>query len=346
MKKTPWKKILSSALTCFVIALAVFLVFRGNYQEILENLSKAPLWGTAVLFALAAAYQAAEAGICMALVRARLPGFSYRDAVGVTFLGVFGNVATCAVGSIPMQSYRLHQCGLTIGHGIGMMTMEYVFHKASIVLYATVMLIWQGGWLREACPDLSKYLVAGYGVCIVIITALVLVSTWGKMKALALRLLWSLPETEAWERRKSAWAANLESLYAESRNVLKSRGICRRVLLLNAMKLFCLYSAVYFSLRFLGIPALPMGRVQLLAALMLMISSALPNIAGVGPAEFTFLLLFTPFMTAAQASSALILYRTATYFFPFLLSIAVIAAGGGVLRLPPDTASPPHGERH
>ena len=87
MKKTPWKKILSSALTCFVIALAVFLVFRGNYQEILENLSKAPLWGTAVLFALAAAYQAAEAGICMALVRARLPGFSYRDAVGVTFLG-------------------------------------------------------------------------------------------------------------------------------------------------------------------------------------------------------------------------------------------------------------------
>ena len=153
MKKTPWKKILSSALTCFVIALAVFLVFRGNYQEILENLSKAPLWGTAVLFALAAAYQAAEAGICMALVRARLPGFSYRDAVGVTFLGVFGNVATCAVGSIPMQSYRLHQCGLTIGHGIGMMTMEYVFHKASIVLYATVMLIWQGGWVRRLYCD-------------------------------------------------------------------------------------------------------------------------------------------------------------------------------------------------
>lgn len=317
---------MSSFLTFTVIFLAVFLVFRRNYQEILENLRGVPVWGTAVLLALAAAYQAAESGICMALVRARLPEFSYRDAVEVTFLGVFGNVATCAAGSIPMQSYRLHQCGLTVGHGIGMMTMEYVFHKASILLYATAMLIWQGGWLREACPDLSTYLAFGYGVCIVIITALVLLSTWEKMKALALRLLQFLPKTEKWERWKSTWAANLESLFAESRNVLKSRGSCRKVLLLNAIKLFCLYSAVYFSFRFLGIPGLSMGRVQLLAALMLMISSALPNIAGVGPAEFTFLLLFTPFMTGAQASSALILYRTATYFFPFLLSVGVIAA--------------------
>ena len=102
MKKTPWKKVLSSALTCFVIALAVFLVFRGNYQEILENLSKAPLWGTAVLFALAAAYQAAEAGICMALVRARLPGLPQPAA-------------------LPNQHYR----GVQYNRGL----MEHILHR-------------------------------------------------------------------------------------------------------------------------------------------------------------------------------------------------------------------------
>ncbi len=325
VKKLSWKNVIRTLAPLLAAGTAVFLVFRGNYQEILDNLRGVSPGKAAFLFALAAAFQMAESGICLALVRARLPGFSFRDAVEVTFLGVFGNVATCAVGSIPMQSYRLHQCGLTVGHGIGMMTMEYVFHKTSILLYATVMLVWQGRWLREACPGLSRYLAIGYGVCIVVIAALVLLSTWGKMKAFALRLLQFLPETEKWEKRKAEWAYNLESLYGETQHVLKSKGCCRKVLLLNAGKLFCLYSAVFFSFRFLGIDALTMGRVQLLAALMLMISSALPNVAGVGPAEFTFLLLFTPFMSGAQASSALLLYRTATYFFPFLLSIAVIA---------------------
>ena len=61
----------------------------------------------------------------------------------------------------------------------------------------------------------------------------------------------------------------------------------------------------------------------LLAALMLLITSALPNVAGVGPMEFAFLLLFAPWADTAIASSALVLYRVATYFFPFLLSVIV-----------------------
>jgi len=327
MKKQQWKNAAGTLLTVLVIGLAMFLVFRGNYREILDNLRQVKPWQAASLFALAAGYQAAEAAIGMLLVRSRLPDFTYRQAVDVTLLGVFGNVATFAVGSIPMQSYRLYQYGLDVGSGVGMMTMDYVFHKTTILLYATAMLLAQGVWLRDACPDLAPYLVIGYAVCILIIMALVLVSTWGKMKALALWLIGKLPSGKKWDGKKAAWAANLESLYTESQNVLKDRGRCVKIFLLNAGKLFCLYTAVYGSFRFLGITALPLGRVQLLASLMLMISSALPNVAGVGPAEFTFLLLFSRFMGEAEVSSALILYRTATYFFPFLLSAASVLAG-------------------
>lgn len=260
MKKQKWKNIAGSLLTVLVIALAVFLVFRGNYQEILQNLRGVSIRGTLFLFALAIAYQAAECGIGMTLIRARLPEFRYWQALDVTFLGVFGNVATFAVGSIPMQSYRLYQYGLSVGHGIGMMTVEYIFHKTSILLYATVMLLLQGFWLRETCPDLAGYLVIGYAVCIVIIAVLALVCTWEKMKSLALRLLQLLPKSEKWEKRKAEWAANLESLYSETQNVLQSRGCCRKVFLLNIVKLFCLYSAVFFSFRFLGIEGLSLWR--------------------------------------------------------------------------------------
>lgn len=39
--------------------------------------------------------------------------------------------------------------------------------------------------------------------------------------------------------------------------------------------------------------------------------------------EFAFLLLFAPWADTAIASSALVLYRVATYFFPFFLSVIV-----------------------
>ena len=76
-------------------------------------------------------------------------------------------------------------------------------------------------------------------------------------------------------------------------------------------------------MKMLGISGPAFWQVQLLTALMHLISNALPNVAGVGPVEFAFVLIFSHYMEYAQASSALILYRVATFFFPFVLSIFV-----------------------
>ena len=320
MKKTDWKRIAAGLLVLLLAGLTVYLVFRNHYREILASLRSVSPAGAAVLFALAALYQAFEALVCRELVRARLAEFSYLEALEVTFLGVFGNVATFAVGSIPLQSCRLHQSGLTVGHGVGIMTVDYIFHKLTILLYAVAMLLLQGRWFSAACPGLSGYLAAGCAICALVSAALVLVCTWERVKSLALRCIGLLPETEKWAQRKASWRANVESLYGEAQHVLKNRSCCGKALALNILKFLCLYAAVFLSIRLVGGPALPFWRVQLLSSVMVLISSALPNVAGIGPAEFSFLLIFSQCMDYALASSALLLYRAATYFFPFAVS--------------------------
>lgn len=320
MKKSHWKYLL----TILLVLLVLFLVFRENYQEILQNLRGVPVWAAALLFGLALLYQIMESAVCTCLVRTRLPDFPFRQACTVTFLGVFGNVATFAAGSIPMQSVYLHSYGLRVGQGIGIMTVEYIFHKLSILLYAAVMLVLQGRWLQSDGPDLFRYLALGFGLCAVIIAALILLCTWERLKNLALRGIALLPDTERWSCRKEAWRTDLEALYVEARHIWQNRACCGQVLLLNVGKLFCLYLTAYLSFRFLAIPVPSLWRVQLLAALMLVITSALPNVAGVGPTELAFLMIFAHYMSHAQASSALVLYRTATYFFPFLVSVLVL----------------------
>lgn len=71
----------------------------------------------------------------------------------------------------------------------------------------------------------------------------------------------------------------------------------------------------------LGVPCPAFARMQLLSALMLLITSVLPNVAGAGPTEFAFLMIFSPHVGGDAALTALLLYRLVTYYLPFLVSI-------------------------
>ena len=123
--------------------------------------------------------------------------------------------------------------------------------------------------------------------------------------------------------RRKKWAGSLTQLNREAKKVLLVPSLAVKGIAVSLAKLFVLYTIPYAALRLLGCTALTFGQAQLLAALMLLITNALPNVAGVGPMEFAFLLLFAPWSDTTVVSSALVLYRVATYFFPFLLSVIV-----------------------
>lgn len=321
--KKRWHVVCTSLLTLTAMTALVLSVLLKNDRHILESLGGISAKGIWMLLMLGIGYQALEAAVCRVLVGSRLSGFSFRQAVDVTFLGVFGNVSTLAAGTIPMQSYYLHRAGLHIGSGVGIMTLEYVFHKASVLLFTTVMLLWQRKWLAETMQGLARYIVSGYAICFAIIGGLVLLCTWDKIRDGACWLVAKLPEGGKWGRRKKLWKENVTLLYQEAQTLLHDRPCRRKAFVLNMLKLFELYAIPFVCLRLLEVPAPSLLRVELLTALMHLIANALPNVAGVGPTEFAFLLIFSNSVGRAAASSALVLYRVATYYLPFLISMMV-----------------------
>lgn len=326
MDKKQRKNLWAGLAMLIFLPLLVFWVFRDDYQEIWNNIRQAPAGGLLLLLGLGVVYQLLESAAGLTLIRSQLPDFRFWQAVEVTFLGVFANVATFSAGIIPLQSWYLYRHGLTAGSGAGTMTLEYTFHKCTILIYAAAMLLLQGRWLAGQDAGLARWLLLGYGVCALIITGLLLLCAWGRVQRLACWGIDRLPGTGKWGVRKAAWKSNLSALHAQSRRLLRDRERLARVLAWNSLKLFCLYLTLFLSLRMAGVPALSLWRVQLLGGLMHIIVSALPNIAGMGPAEVSFWLIFSRYMECGQLSSALILYRTATFFVPFALSIAVFLA--------------------
>lgn len=320
MSKKRKRSYLVSAVTLALLFGLLLLVFGDTLPEIVRNLRAVPLRGVLWLLVLGLAYECMEAALAMVLLRAR-GDIRYADALNVTFLAVFGNIATMGAGTLPMQSFYLYRRGLDAGGALGIMASEYVLHKISVLIYATLALLFGGSWLRESASGLARYVGIGYAIGALIVLALTLLYTWDKVLTLVLALLQRLPDTPKWNERREKWAGSLTQLNTEARKVLLVRSVRVRGVVVSLLKLFVLYSIPYFALRLAGCTALSFAEVQVLSSLMLLITSALPNVAGVGPTEFAFLLLFSSWAGTAAASSALVLYRVATYFFPFLLSI-------------------------
>lgn len=329
----PRKRLLNAALLLLVAGF-LFWMFHRDFPAILACIGSISAGDLLLLLIMGLGYQLLDAAVFFSVVQGRLPSFRYHEAVALTFLTVFGNTTTSGAGSIPLQSCYLYRKGLPVGSGIGLMALEYILHKTTVFLYAAAVMWMQGGWLRQEMPALMRYVYPGFAVCGAIIAALVLLCTWDKIRRLLAWGIEKLPERGSWAKRKEDWNRNLDALYGEAEKLLKNRNALCRAVLFNIGKLSWLYLVPGICLRMAGANRLPARRAFALSSILLLITGALPNVAGVGPMEFAFLLLFEPWSGRAATFSALILYRIATYFFPFLLSTAVFLRMKKKLLLP------------
>ena len=317
-KKTVISLLVLLALTCIIV-----FTFKDHWAEITAALAQLSVWQVLAVLAVGISYPLLEGCVAWVIVRSRIPGFRLWQGIDTAWCGIFGNVVTLGAGAVPVQTWYLHRCGLPVGPGVGLMTLQYVFHKTTVLLYATVMLLFQHRWLAANTTGVMRYLPMAYAVVAVIIVALVLLCVSPLVQNLARWLLGFLPKTEKWQQRRADWQQQLDVLGEESRRLLADKPRCAEILALQAVKLFGLFCLPYLCIRFMGLSPLGFWQVQLLTSLMLFLSNALPNVAGMGSIETAFLLVFGAFLTRGETMSVLMLFRIATYY----VVVAVSAVG-------------------
>ena len=316
------KTLLSLGVLALLTGIVVF-IFREHWAEISEALSRLTLGQGLLALAVGLSYPLLEGVSSWLIVRSRLSHFPLRQGIDNAWMGTFGNVVGLGAGSVPFQTWYLHRRGLDVGPGVGLMTLQYVFHKTTVLLYATVMLLLQHRWLAANTSGVMNYLPMAYAVVAVIIVALVLVCVSPLIQRLARWALGYLPRTDSWQTRREKWLEQLDTLATESRLLLADKGRCARILAVQTLKLFLMFTLPWFCIRFMGLSCgLSFWQVQLLTSLMLFLSNALPNVAGMGSIETAFLLVFSSFMTSGEAMSTLMLFRIASYYFVFAASAA------------------------
>lgn len=322
-EKNRWKTLGSSLITLVLITGLVMLVMRDQIPQLKKSLLGLTPGGIVLLVLAGIWVPFMDAVILRYLARRSNSDFRVKCALETVFLGVFGNVSTLAAGTLPMQGLYLSRHGFEAGESVGMLTIQYVLHKTAVLLFAILMMLIQPQWIRAVPAAQKRLIVTGLCICLLLIGGLILLCVWKTARLLAQRALCALPEKGGWKERGQRWSLQLDELNRASREILHNRSCRIHVLMLNFVKLagMCAIPAICVCLA--GAVPLPIMRVEMLTAIMLLITGALPNVAGVGPTEFGFLLLFSELLGTGQAAAVLVLYRISTYYIPFALSIPI-----------------------
>lgn len=327
--KNKKKHFITAILATLFLVLVLYLIFHDSLSEIKTQLFQADKRTLLILVIFGNLYILLDGWVLHYMIVKNHERCTLWQAVRLAYMVVFFNVTTFAAGTKPAQIYDLYQeSQIKPGKSFGILTMEYVSHKLTIVLYAAVMLCFFHTVLFQI-PGLEKnYLLAGFGISFAVLTFLTMFCINQKFAPWLLRCCEHIKKESIKEKAK-AGIAQLEEFSRVGSVVIKDKKQWIGLIFRNAVKMTCLYILPAVAIFAVTGKMLPLSLLECLAfsSIMQLLIGVIPSSGGMGSTELLFLMLFGSMTGKSVCGAAMILYRIATYYLPFLISIPLLFLG-------------------
>ncbi len=303
----------------FVVVLlaAICYTFRDSAVPIGRQLMKtAPAVLTGICLS-SVVYHMIEGWVIFSFAREYCPAFRYSWSVGCAFYCSFYRVATLGSGAGVAAVYYLDKHGMPADQGTGMYMLRYVVHKVSIVIFSGLFYLLDFRFMQEHFRENNRWLLAGYGLTIVICIMLVLVVCSARFHRLLLFLLKKCNRRGRFTDKIQQAETYFGGLKQESVRLLKRRSLIVRSVLKDLVKLAFWYGIPWLLLW--GSGTLTLMDSLAVTSMAVMLAAVIPTPAGIGSVE-VFLVAFLATVTdMGQAGAVALLYRFATFLFPFVV---------------------------
>ena len=327
--KNKKKHFITAILATLFLVLVLYLIFHDSLDEIKTQLFQADKRALLILVIFGNLYILLDGWVLHYMIVKNHERCTLWQAVRLAYMVVFFNVTTFAAGTKPAQIYDLYQeSQIKPGKSFGILTMEYVSHKLTIVLYAAVMLCFFHTVLFQI-PGLEKnYLLAGFGISFAVLTFLTMFCINQKFAPWLLACSEHIKK-ESIKEKIRAGLAQMEEFSKVGRVVIKDKKEWIGLIFRNAVKMTCLYILPAVAIFAVTGKMLPLSLLECLAfsSIMQLLIGVIPSSGGMGSTELLFLMLFGSMTGKSVCGAAMILYRIATYYLPFLISIPLLFLG-------------------
>ncbi|BAK47369.1 hypothetical protein CXIVA_14030 [Clostridium sp. SY8519] len=316
------KKTIAKIIFLAVIILIIWRTFKDSAGSIVQEISETSLWVLIAVCVSSVIYHVFEAGMTYSLARRYNPEFRFYQALYCAFYCSFYRLSTLGSGTGVAAIYYLGKFDIEYSEAISLYMIQYVVHKLGVAIFSGILFAvsWQ-----FMITNYSKYvwlLVLAYGVTVLICVGLVLLIMWKKFHELILNLIRRFNKNGRFDSLLMTLETDAEIMGTTAKKILKDRAQVLKLLVITLVKYI-----FWFDIPFLIVGGA--GKVSFLhslsvSSLAIMTAAVIPTPAGVGSSEFVMTLMYGPLVGIEQAGAVTILYRLATFIFPFLAGAALI----------------------
>ncbi|MGX7162757.1 lysylphosphatidylglycerol synthase transmembrane domain-containing protein [Enterococcus massiliensis] len=318
------KLIINIALLVAIFGVMYYLL-RGSLTEIFIELKDTSLAVVLGVLFLGTLYQVLEGYSIKEIATVFQPRFRGIDGLWTASYSAFYRFITFGAGTLISEVNFYRKKDLHISQGIGVTALHMIMYKAAVLTYALVGLIIQFSLFYAHAPKMIPFILAGMILTFVIIAFLIILSVSVRLQVLFVQISHRLFKSEKLRGIVDKCNVQIYSLRETMYRVLKDRTAMLRIYLWNLIKLIAWYLIPYVVL-VNGHPELDFLLSFALISFTVILAGVIPSPAGIGSFEFVYLLLFRPLVGTVDAVSSMLLYRFASYIWPFLIGFVYILA--------------------
>lgn len=248
--------------------------------------------------------------------------------IKVPLMNLLGSGLTpFASGGQPAQLWALAKAKVETGRALSVILMKFLVYQIVVVLFFIVGYMAADNFIYENVDHaFADFIPFAIFIHAFVILGILLVMFW---PALTLKLVdWSaklvarFSKAQRYQDFFTTAEAKINNFHRESRRVIKSWQAILMSAIWTVLQLVIFYMIPYFVIRAFGYPEVNPWLIVTMNIMIVMVISLFPVPGGVGGAELSFKLLFTPFVkNPATLILVILLWRLITYYFGIFAGI-------------------------
>ena len=324
--KKLWFKIIFVA----ILILIILYTFQGSWRDILNQLAKTSPLIILLIGGASVVYHLFEGWITCSLSKRYNPRFRYRDGVYCAFFCSFYRLSTLGSGQGVAAVIFLGKKEVGYSEATGLYMIQYMLHKVSIALFSGIFFVINWKVMSHHYKNYAGYLILAYVLTVLIAIGLILLAVYPKSHSL---ILW-LGNKLNFHHKLDGMLKKLENgariMEKSTSELLKDWKTIVIIVLKNLAKLCFWYSIPFLIL--LGSGEISILTSLSVTSLSVMTAAVIPTPAGIGSTELIMTSLYSLVVDVNKAGAITLLYRIATFIFPFVVGGALILAGRSLKR--------------
>ena len=317
------KKFFLKLIIVIVLIAIIIYTFKGSLGDIVAEIADTKPYIVAAICASSVIYHVFEAWITFSLARRYNPRFKFREAMYCAFYCSFYRLSTLGSGAGVAAVVYLGHKGVGYFEATGLYMIQYVVHKVGIAIFSGIFFLINWKTMYAYFKDYAFYLIAAYVITVLIAIALVLFAVSKKFHTLIIYLGKKLNRSGKLDEGLKSLEKNCAIMEKSAKELLTNAKIVISMWLKTTVKLMFWYIIPFIVLGSSGVIS-PVDSWSV-TSLAIMSAAVIPTPAGIASSELVMTALYSRIVEVYQAAAVTVLYRFATFIFPFIF--------GGVLIL-------------